>query len=117
LVSVSGAHLHSRPWEDETPPATAAPHIFPDFAAGLDFAAAKRAARGWELAVRAVGDPADAAAVALRAVHRFPFRAGLRLRRATGGAEQRVDAVRVGPNDVALDVVATEHGIIRRGKN
>ena len=32
-------------------------------------------------------------------------------------AEQREDAVRVGPNDVALDAVATEHGIIRREKN
>jgi 5-formyltetrahydrofolate cyclo-ligase len=34
-----------------------------------------------------------------------------------GFAAQQVDAVPVGPNDAELDAVATEHGIIRRGKN
>ena len=34
-----------------------------------------------------------------------------------GLAAQQVDAVPSGPNDVALDAIATEHGIIRWGKN
>jgi len=32
-------------------------------------------------------------------------------------AARDVDSGPVGPNDVALDAVATESGIIRRGKN
>jgi 5-formyltetrahydrofolate cyclo-ligase len=34
-----------------------------------------------------------------------------------GFAAQQVDTVPVGPNDAELDAVASEHGIIRRGKN
>jgi len=33
-----------------------------------------------------------------------------------GLAAQQIDAVPTGPNDVALDAIATEHGIIRREK-
>ena len=60
LVPVSGAHLHSRPWEDETPTAMAAPHSIPDLVM------AKRAARERALSARANGDP-TAAGVALAA--------------------------------------------------
>ena len=49
----------------------------------------------------------DRTLAALRAVSPGPFALGC------GFAAQEVDAVPVGPNDVALDAIATERGVIR----
>lgn len=72
MVSVSGAHLHSRLWEDETPTATVAPHLH-----SPDLIEAKRALRQRMLAAREAWDPVAAGrSLAAHVLREVPPRPG-----------------------------------------